>query len=104
VLLRRYNALLLPLLQSSEYGHEAFVGPVAVRPEPGNRSECHVFGPLGLIIHCNRLATRKVRPKNPGWCKSSEMNEMVGLTELESVTSCVSSIGVSYSTLLTIDK
>jgi hypothetical protein len=32
------------------------------------------------------------------------MGVVVGLTELESVTSCVSSIGVSYSTLLTIDK
>ena len=39
VLLRRYSAVLLPLLQSVEYCHEVFVLRTGtVRPEPGIRS------------------------------------------------------------------
>ena len=46
VLFRRYNAALLPLLQSGEYGHEVFVLRMwGDASEPGIRSGSHFFGP-----------------------------------------------------------
>src|SRR5258708_38463785 len=70
MLFRRYNAALLPLIQSSDYGHEAFVlrmwgdasGAGHSMREPFRRS-------MNLpIVHCNRLAAWKMRSENTGWC------------------------------------
>src|SRR4051794_13330212 len=46
MLLRRYEAVLLPLLQSGEYCHELFVLRTgAVRPEPGIDQGASFLGP-----------------------------------------------------------
>ncbi len=69
MLFRRYNAALLPLLQSGEYGHEVFV----LRMWGDASGAGHAFRArrsMNLpIVHCNRLArAENTVIKTLGWC------------------------------------